>query len=222
MTLFEIPIRRVERLGGEYTLVAEGEDRFIEAYFRAKGWEVTEDTYLLIRMTSPWSERPRQDLVRIPIDFTVAQFDDFTRGTEWEFDPGGYGGDGRWHEPLASAWEVVNAGFSLQSVIGFVMTTGRTVSQIRYLKYQQMAEDWRDEGAPAEIPKELLQMVKSENPWWRSHFDFVFKLDGITGAALLRAAGYRKTFRDTNDALWLDESEPHNSRFVEPQGYPSL
>lgn len=129
---------------------------------------------------------PSNERVEIDAAVTVGEFTKFAGTGPHHFTYGGWGGDGLWHEVVATAWELINLGLTLQGAKSLAVEKGQRLNQFRYRRHQQLAAEWRDGDHLDSVPMELRQLVKSSNPWWRTRFDFVFDLGDSAGTALLK------------------------------------
>ncbi|MEO2133195.1 hypothetical protein [Microbacterium sp.] len=164
----------------------------------------------------PWGSDdldPFDRYVEVDENATVADLAKLaTEGEELQISGGGWGGDG-WYEPFLTLWEITNNGLSVGGVLSAAIASRRGLRRLRYRQQTALAARWADANQPKPIPTELLQHVKSQNPWKRKHFDFVFGTEGRDfGASLLLAAGYRAVSGQGSSAIWVDESEPDHER----------
>lgn len=216
MTLVEVPLRLFEgTLQTPAILKADADAPFVESAWRALG---STDPAILshpLYLRVPAHNAPENSVshLAIPANCAVRTILEVAGDGEIELSHGGWGGDPFWSESLLSVLEVLGLGLTIKDLAKIVRTQVTSLSQLRYGRHARLAATWSNEGRPTHVAMELRQLVKEQNPWLRSHFDFVFRLDNSEAVDLLRACGYRFTRYVDRDALWTDETEDHGKSY---------
>lgn len=201
-----------EQKPSEFEILTGAPDEPVLPALLRRNWPadepIPEGMSLYLMDEGPFSERWDRYSSAIEVDATVtfAQFAQVTGGRPVVVDPGGWGGDALWWEPLVSVAEILGWGLTVHGVWSLVKDGTKSFASFRYRSERELAEAWRDSDDPA-VPMPLKQAVLARSGWYRRRFDYVFNLDDVSGTKLLKVLGYRKV-RSTPDAIWLEEGAP--------------